>query len=89
MDPYRVEVSSAAQRGLARISPRYVPAVIEFITVVLPQNPQRIGKPLRAPYDGLHSARRGNYRVLYRIRDEDRSILIVRIEHRSTSYRAR
>ncbi|MFV0532807.1 MAG: type II toxin-antitoxin system RelE family toxin [Cumulibacter sp.] len=88
MEPYRVEIASAAQRGLARISPRFAPAVIEFITVVLPQNPHRIGKSLRAPYEGLHSARRGDYRVLYRIGD-DRSILIVRIEHRSTVYRPR
>lgn len=89
MEPYRVEVSSAAQRGLARVSPRYAPAIIEFITVVLPENPHRIGKPLRAPYEGLHSARRGEYRILYRIREEDRSILIARIEHRSTVYRPR
>lgn len=88
MEPYRVDISSAAQRGLARISPRFVPAIIEFITVALPQNPHRIGKPLRAPYEGLHSARRGDYRVLYRI-GEDHSILIVRIEHRATVYRPR
>lgn len=89
MEPYGVEIAGAAQRGLLQISPRYAPAIIEFITVVLPQNPHRIGKPLRAPYEGLHSARRGDYRILYRIREDDRSILIVRIEHRSTVYRTR
>lgn len=88
MEPYRVEVSAAAQRGLARISPRYAPAIIEFITGALPQNPHRIGKPLRAPYNGMHSARRGDYRILYAIRD-DHSILITRIEHRSTAYKPR
>jgi len=37
--------------------------------------------------DGLHSARRGDYRVIYRIDDHRRRVEVVAIEHRSDIYR--
>jgi mRNA interferase RelE/StbE len=38
---------------------------------------------------GLHSARRGDYRVIYRIDDEDRRVDVLAIEHRAEVYRRR
>jgi mRNA-degrading endonuclease RelE of RelBE toxin-antitoxin system len=35
------------------------------------------------------SARRGAYRVIYRIDDEARAVHVVRIEHRANVYRPR
>jgi mRNA-degrading endonuclease RelE of RelBE toxin-antitoxin system len=35
----------------------------------------------------LHSARRGDYRVIYRIDDELRTVTVMAIEHRSDVYR--
>ena len=63
--------------------------MIEFLTGALVDNPRRVGKPLRADLAGIHSARRGTYRVLYRINEEDREVIVVRIEHRSEAYRPR
>jgi mRNA-degrading endonuclease RelE of RelBE toxin-antitoxin system len=45
-------------------------AVIEFLTGALVASPRRVGKPLRAELAGIHPARRGTYRVLYRIKEE-------------------
>ena len=39
--------------------------------------------------EGLHSARRRDYRVIYRIDDERRLVTVVAIEHRSDIYRPR
>jgi mRNA-degrading endonuclease RelE of RelBE toxin-antitoxin system len=47
-----------------------------------------VGKALRAPLAGLHSARRGSFRVLYRIDDEQVMVLVVTIDHRRDVYRA-
>jgi mRNA interferase RelE/StbE len=44
-------------------------------------NPQRMGKPLRFDLDGIWTARRGTYRVLYRINEKTREVIVVRIEH--------
>ena len=62
-------------------------AVIEFLTGALMDNPRRVGKPLRGDLAGIHAARRGTYRVLYRINQESREVVVVRIDHRSDAYR--
>jgi len=86
---YQVRFSSAAQRDLSRIPPRYAVAIVEFVTGLLPTNPQRLGKPLRNELDGLHGARRGDYRVLYQIIETDQVVLVVRIDHRGRVYKTR
>lgn len=87
--PYEVQLSSAAQRDLGQIPPRYAVAIVDFVTGVLPTNPQRMGKPLRNELEGVHGARRGDYRVLYQIVEADRVVLVVRIDHRGHIYKTR
>ena len=64
-------------------------AVIEFLTGALVENPHRVGKPLRGDLAGIHSARRGTYRILYRINDERGEVVVLRIDHRNEVYRPR
>ena len=52
----------------------------------LRDNPQRVGKQFKAPLFPLYSARRGAYRVIYRIVDDLVVIEIVTIAHRRDSY---
>ena len=49
--------------------------------------PARVGKPLRADLEGIYSARRGTYRVLYRINDSRGEVVVLRIDHRRDVYR--
>ncbi|QGH70373.1 type II toxin-antitoxin system RelE/ParE family toxin [Pseudactinotalea sp. HY158] len=85
-----VRLTSAAVRDIERISPRYIDAVLTFIYGPLAENPRRVGKELRREFAGLHSARRGDYRVLYEIRDsEPPEVLVHRIDHRAHVYRPR
>jgi mRNA-degrading endonuclease RelE of RelBE toxin-antitoxin system len=58
---------------------------VEFLYGSLAASPHRVGKPLKLGLTGLHSARRGDYRVIYRI--DDHRIDVVAIEHRSDVYR--
>jgi mRNA-degrading endonuclease RelE of RelBE toxin-antitoxin system len=37
----------------------------------------------------MHSARRGTYRVLYRIDDDAREVVVLHIDHRADVYRRR
>ena len=82
-------MASRAVRDLGGIPPRYAGAILEFIYGVLVQNPQRVGKPLERELAGTHSARRGDYRVLYEIHDEAGQVLVIRVDHRATIYRPR
>ena len=38
-------------------------------------------------WGGVWSARRGTYRVLYRVCDESREVIVLRVEHRRDAYR--
>jgi mRNA interferase RelE/StbE len=62
-------------------------AVVDFLTSTLIQQPRRVGRPLRGELAGVRSARRGTYRVLYRVYDEAREVVVLRIEHRRDAYR--
>jgi mRNA-degrading endonuclease RelE of RelBE toxin-antitoxin system len=81
-------ITPTARRQLAQHLPEAVAfAAHEFIVGALLDNPQRVGKRLQAPLDDRHSARRGTYRVIYRIDDAERTVTVVDIAHRRDAYR--
>ena len=82
--PYDIAWTPTARRALTRLPEKIATAAVEFIYGPLAENPQRAGKALRSELDGLHSARRGDYRVIYRISDV---VTIAAIEHRADVYR--
>lgn len=84
---FEVRFTAAARRGLNTLPPRVLSAVVEFTFSNLAREPRRVGKPLRGDLTGLVSARRGPYRVLYRIDDTARIVFIVRVDHRADIYR--
>lgn len=87
-DEYDLVLTPPARRALTGQLPESVAtAVIEFLTTALIRQPHRMGKPLRDDLAGIWAARRGTYRVLYRIRDDLREVVVLRIEHRRDAYR--
>lgn len=86
-DSHRLEVSPAARRQLHRLPERVAIAVVEFMTTVLPENPERVSKPLTGKLEGYRSARRGDYRILVRVDGAARTVLVVRVAHRADAYR--
>jgi mRNA interferase RelE/StbE len=62
-------------------------AAYEFITGPLLTDPHRTGKRLLPPMDDRFSARRGTYRVIYRIDDKARVVTAVDVAHRHDAYR--
>ena len=86
---YRVVLRPAAARALQRMPEKIASACWEFIHGPLADNPYRVGKPLLEPLAPQHSARRGEYRVLYLIEDEQVTIIMASVTHRSDAYRSR
>jgi mRNA interferase RelE/StbE len=87
--PFDLIVARPAARAIAEELPEAVAsAVIEFITGDLIDKPKRVGRELRNELAGIYSARRGTYRVLYRIDEEQRQVTVLRVEHRSSAYRS-
>ena len=87
-EQYEVVFTRSARRALEEELPEKIAAAaFEFIVGALRENPRRVGKPLREPLAPLYAARRGDYRVLYRIVDRRLVIEIVTIVHRRDAYR--
>lgn len=85
---YELVVARPAARAIAETPPEAISAaVIDFITGSLIENPRRVGRELRNELAGIHSARRGSYRVLYRINDSERTVTVLRVDHRGDIYR--
>ena len=89
MKEWTLVVAPAAERTLARLTERVAAAIVEFLVGPLVREPTRVGKPLQRELTGYWSARRGAYRVIYRLDDESRELRVLRIEHRSDVYRGR
>jgi addiction module RelE/StbE family toxin len=49
-------------------------------------DPFSFGKPLRYSWKGHKSLRVGGYRIIYRIKETEKIILIVAIKHRKEAY---
>ena len=87
---YELKVARSAARALTTGLPESVAAaVFNFLRGDLLDRPGHVGKPLGQELSGMWSARRGQYRVLYRVDDEKRTVTVVDIDHRRTIYRRR
>lgn len=87
---YELILTPPARRALTERLPEAVAAaVIDFLTTALVQAPHRVGKPLRGDLAGVWAARRGTYRVLYRVRQDPHEVIVLRVEHRRDAYRPR
>jgi len=84
---YKLRLSRAARRALAETLPEGVAAAVwQFVSGPLIDNPYRVGKPLRFELEGYRSARRGQYRVIYRIDDGEVVVEVIKISHRGDAY---
>ncbi len=84
---YDVEITPEGLRHLHQLPDKVRPAASETIFGPLAEIPQRLGRPLVGELDGLRTARRGDYRIIYEIFEDDEIVLIHRVQHRRDVYR--
>lgn len=87
MTSWRLVLAPSAERSLTRLPEKVAPAIVAFMVGPLLEDPHRVGKPLVRELTGYMAARRGAYRIVYRINDDTSSVEVVRIDHRSQVYR--
>jgi mRNA interferase RelE/StbE len=84
---YELAFGRAARRALTEQLPERVAAAVwSFCDGPLRDSPYRMGEPLRAPLAGQYSARRGAYRVRYRVDDDKRLVTVIDIAYRADAY---
>lgn len=88
-EPYTLRTTPTVRRALGERLPEAVAvAAYEFMTGPLVRDPYRVGKRLLPLLDDRFSARRGTYRIIYRIDDADRTVTVVDVDHRRDVYRS-
>ncbi|MCB1256284.1 MAG: type II toxin-antitoxin system RelE/ParE family toxin [Microthrixaceae bacterium] len=86
MNPWNLVVAASASRSLDRLAEGVAAAIVEFMLGPLCEKPPVAGTPLRRELTGYWPARRGAYRIVYRLDYERHDVLVVRIQHRSDVY---
>jgi len=87
-DRYELMIAPTARRQLSeQLSEAVAFAAYEFVVGPLSDNPYRVGKRSRPALDDRRSARRGTYRVVYRIDEARRRGTVVGVFPRSDAYR--
>lgn len=88
---YELGLARPARRAISESLPEDVAAAaVEFITGPLLEAPYRVGKPLRDKLTGFYSVRLGTqWRILYRIDEPKRVVVVQDIQHRDSAYRPR
>jgi len=86
---FEIAWTPTAQHDLARLPEKIATAVVEFIYGSLAESPFVVGGELHFELEGHRSARRGDFRVIYRVDTDERLVHIVAIGHRGDVYRRR
>lgn len=84
---YQVQITARAARDLQRLPEKIATACVELIVGPLVEDPHCVGKALRDELVGLHTARRGDYRVVYAVEGDRRRIEVLHIDRRTDVYR--
>lgn len=85
---YRLRIARPAAKDLTeRLPEKVATAAYEFITGPLLDNPHRVGKPLDPPMAPAWTARRGTYRILFLLHEDQRTVEVTAIRHRADAYR--
>jgi len=86
---YEIEIKARARRALHdKLPVKIVGVVLNFLHGPLAENPHRVGKKLDAPFENQFSARRGDYRVIYKVNEEKSIVVVLDIQHRAHVYAA-
>ena len=85
---WRLVVMPPARREFDRLPIAVAAAVLVTLNAIA-NNPRRLGMPLMFEHEGRFSARRGPYRIIYELVDDERLVRVLAIVHRRDVYRRR
>jgi mRNA interferase RelE/StbE len=84
--PWRLHLAGTAARDIERLPEKYASAIVEMLPAVA-ANPQRLGTALRFELEGRWAARRGPYRIIYRLDAKAHTVTVLAVAHRADVYR--
>ena len=86
MSKYEVAWTATALRDFDDLPEKVAFAILEFCTSTLTQDALRVSKSLRAPFEGMRSSRRGQYRIIFSLDSDENTVFIRSVRHRNVAY---
>ncbi len=84
---WTIEFTHKAKKDLARLDPSDARRIRAYLRERVASNPKAHGSQLKGPLKDFWRWRVGKYRVLARLENELLTVLVVKVEHRSTVYK--
>lgn len=84
---YQIQISKKAQKDLKKIDKKAQQKIIDAILKLKTQHKSQQMKPLIGSRIAQFRLRVGDYRILYDVYNQDKTVLILRIGHRREIYR--
>ncbi len=82
---YKVVVPKRVQKEITKIDNRYRPRILSALISL--RNDPYLGKKLEGKYKNERSYQVWSYRIIYRIKNNELVVLIVRVGHRQGVYK--
>lgn len=83
---YKVVYLDSIEEDLKKLDKPVIKKIISRVETYLAQDPKGLGKPLKGDFQGYWRYRWGDYRVIYRIAEEEILVIVLRISHRKEVY---
>jgi mRNA interferase RelE/StbE len=83
---YKVRVHPGVKKDISRLAPPVWKRIKKQINHRLTAKPEYFGSPLRGTLKGLWKFRVGDYRVVYKIDEQQKQISLLLIAHRKDAY---
>ncbi|MCM5705820.1 type II toxin-antitoxin system RelE family toxin [Larsenimonas salina] len=86
---WKIDVTDEARKQLKKIDKAEAKRILTYLKarVASEEDPRRYGKALSGDLGEFWRYRIGNYRVIASIEDQNITILVIRVAHRSKVYR--
>ncbi len=85
---WSIKFDEAAKKELTKLGRNAAKDILDFLRerIETEEDPRRFGGPLRKDLSGLWKYRVGSFRIIADIQEEEITVLVVRVAHRSKAY---
>ena len=85
---WKIELFQTASKQLPKLDQRIALKILRFLRerIATPEDPRRVGAPLKKDLSGFWKHRIGAFRIIAEIQDAKIVVLVLRIGHRSRVY---
>jgi len=83
---YKVAYLDSVEDDLKKLDKSTIKKILARIETYLAKDPKELGKPLKGEFQGCWRYRWGDYRIIYKISEQEILIIILRISNRKNVY---